>query len=47
MNLYVMKVASGNLRVAREFPAPYFRCEYTSTYYVSEEKELPGLAEKI
>lgn len=42
IDLYVMKKASGNLGLAREFPVPYFRCEYTAAYYVSKEKELPG-----
>lgn len=41
INLYVMKKASGKLEVAKEFPAPYYRCEYTAKYYVTQESELP------
>ncbi len=45
IDLYVMKKASGSLELAREFPAPYFRCEYMAAYYVSGEKELPDFVE--
>lgn len=43
IDLYVMKVAGGSLRTAMDFPAPYFKCEYTANYYVTNEGELPGL----
>ena len=43
IDLYVMKLASGNLDTANNFPPPYFRCEYTADYFVTKEKNLPGL----
>ncbi len=46
IDLYVLKVSSGNLQLAHEFPPNYFRCEYTANYVVTSEGELPDFGNK-
>ena len=46
LDLYIMKISSGSLRTANDFPPRYFRCEYTANYVVTSEIELPGMENK-